>query len=362
MSDKPFRVLMVVNMMPEITNTFVYNQASWLLDKGVDVCFFANMLSDKKEAMHDLVKRYDFLSKTLPSLNKNNLQLFDIVYFQFGFLACDMIEKIRNLGFTGKIFTAFRGRDISMVLPKSKSIRETIVKNGDVFLPVSQDFKQRLISMGFPENRIHVIRSALDLKKFPYRLNFPDPQKPIQILSVGRLIEKKGHDTSIRAIRLVVDRYPNLLFKIIGEGGELEYLKLLITTLHLENNVELLGPQSHNVVINTLADSHIFILPSCRSEYRDEEGIPNSLKEAMATGLPVVSTYHAGIPELIDNGVTGWLVKEKDADALAEKIIYLIEHQNTWKKMCLAARKKIESEYDRNIVNEELYQLFLQNL
>jgi len=109
-----------------------------------------------------------------------------------------------------------------------------------------------------------------------------------------------------------------------------------------------------------LDDSNIFVLPSITTRDGDQEGIPNAIKEAMARGLPVVSTYHAGIPELIEDGISGFLVPECNEKALAEKIEYVISHPEIWQSIEEAGRKKIEEEYDKEKINDRLIEIFNQ--
>jgi colanic acid/amylovoran biosynthesis glycosyltransferase len=104
------------------------------------------------------------------------------------------------------------------------------------------------------------------------------------------------------------------------------------------------------------------VAPSITAENGDQEGIPNVLKEAMALGLPVISTLHGGIPELVEDGVSGFLVKERDVDSLAERLAYLVDHPETWSKMGSEGRACIEKDYDMNKLNDHLVDLYEKTL
>jgi colanic acid/amylovoran biosynthesis glycosyltransferase len=104
--------------------------------------------------------------------------------------------------------------------------------------------------------------------------------------------------------------------------------------------------------------AQIFILPCVQAQDHDQEGIPNVLKEAMATGLPVISTRHSGIPELIHDGIFGFLVPERDVDALAEKCEYLISHPRRCVEMGRAGRKFVEENFEISKLNRELGELY----
>src|SRR5579872_5831732 len=114
--------------------------------------------------------------------------------------------------------------------------------------------------------------------------------------------------------------YPNVEFLIVGDGPERANLEKLIKSLNLQNHVILCGWKTQEEVIELLNESHIFVLPSIKSADGNEEGIPNALKEAMAMGLPVIATFHAGNNELIRDGITGYLVQPKKTMELYNKM------------------------------------------
>jgi len=182
----------------------------------------------------------------------------------------------------------------------------------------------------------------------PYYLKI----KKYTLLLLVDLLVKKGLDYAIKAVHILVKKYPNLQYLIIGDGRLRKELQDLIETLGLERHISLVGLKTPDEVIKLLETSHIFILPSVTRNA--QEGIPNALKEAMAMGIPVVSTYHAGIPELVENGITGFLVPEKDEHALADKIEFLIEHTEIWNSIVLAGRRFVEKHFEREKENKKL--------
>jgi colanic acid/amylovoran biosynthesis glycosyltransferase len=102
----------------------------------------------------------------------------------------------------------------------------------------------------------------------------------------------------------------------------------------------------------------VLLAPSVTAADGDEEGIPNSVKEAMATGLPLVSTNHGGIPELVEDGVSGYLVPQRDIEAMADRLRQLIDHPQAWVAMGLAARARVMAEFDTDKLNDELERLY----
>jgi len=120
----------------------------------------------------------------------------------------------------------------------------------------------------------------------------------------------------------------------------------------------LCGWKTHDEVVSILDTSHIFVLPSRKSEDGNEEGIPNALKEAMAMGLISIGTWHAGTPELIDDGISGFLVPEQNVVQLTQTIEHIIGHPEIWKSIGLAARKKVEDKFETQQSIKKLERLF----
>jgi len=123
-----------------------------------------------------------------------------------------------------------------------------------------------------------------------------------------------------------------------------------------------LGWKDQQEIIEILKKSHIFIAPSVTAKSGDQDAPVNVLKEAMAIGLPVISTYHGGIPELIQDNISGFLVPERDADAIAEKISYLLDNSQIWVPITQAARLQVEENYDLHKLNDELVDIYQQLL
>jgi colanic acid/amylovoran biosynthesis glycosyltransferase len=128
--------------------------------------------------------------------------------------------------------------------------------------------------------------------------------------------------------------------------------------LGVQQSVRLVGAKANAEVIDLLASHHLFVAPSVTAASGDREGIPNVLKEAMATGMPVVSTRHSGIPELVEDGVSGYLVSERDVGALASRLRDLVEHPERWPAMGRAGRTRVENGFASQRLNERLFQLY----
>jgi len=182
--------------------------------------------------------------------------------------------------------------------------------------------------------------------------------QPVQIVSIARLVEKKGLEYGIRAVAKLAQTKPNLKYFIVGDGLLRKKLEDLIYELDVSNIVELLGWKQQQEVLEILEQAHLLLAPSVTGIDDDQEGIPVVLMEAMAGGIPIISTYHSGIPELVENGISGFLVPEKDVDTLTEKLSYLIDQSAIWSDMGQAGRMYVEKNFEINQLNDQLVETY----
>jgi len=262
----------------------------------------------------------------------------------------------------GKIITTFHGYDMSMfILNKGSNVYKDLFLNGDLFLPISDYWKGKLVKLNCDEKKIIVHRMGINLEKFKYSERKIQPGEPIKILTVGRLVEKKGHEYLIKAIAKVITNHTNITCIIAGDGPLRNKLESLVSEMGIKNYVKILGAVEQNEVIRLYKQAHIFILPSVIADNGDQEGIPVVLMEAQAVGLPIISTYHSGIPEVIMDGKSGFLVPEKDVNALADRLDYLIKHPEIWLEMGRCGRDFVKEKYDIKKLNQQLVEIY-QNL
>ncbi|WP_312627698.1 colanic acid biosynthesis glycosyltransferase WcaL [Scandinavium sp.] len=272
--------------------------------------------------------------------------------------------KLRELGvLRGKIATVFHGIDISSrdVLSHYTSEYQQLFHRGDVMLPISDLWARRLRTMGCPDEKIVVSRMGVNMERFTLR-PVKTPDDTLQIISVARLTEKKGLHVAIEACRQLKSRGMRFKYRILGIGPWERRLRTLIEQYQLEDVVEMPGFKPSHEVKAMLDDADVFLLPSVTGADGDMEGIPVALMEAMAVGIPVVSTLHSGIPELIDAGESGWLVPENDAAALADRLQVLGKvEDHTLQPVVAKARAKVEADFNQQVINSQLASL-LQTL
>lgn len=222
----------------------------------------------------------------------------------------------------------------------------------------SRSLAERLAASGCPEEKLRLNRTGIPLAEFP----FVERRTPVDgawhLVQSCRLIAKKGLRTALIAFARFHSQYPNARFTIAGEGPMREELGRFAAQLGLAGAVSFPG-FLNQVQLNALYQSaHLFLHPSELTEKQDQEGVPNSMLEAMATGLPVAATLHGGIPEAVRQGVTGYLVPERDPDALAGVLRrFALEPGRTWEMGRIASRSMFEEfEQQRAVARlEEVY-------
>lgn len=347
---KPLKILFVVGSFPSNTQTFILNQMTGLIDLGHEITIFAR--NHRYDIKNSLVDKYELRSKVYVDQLPDEKREYDIILCQFGTLGKNFFKEGHNYDIKGKVVTFFRGHDARPKHFVSEGPYKTLFEKGDCFLPVCNFFKNEMIKAGCDSNKIFVVHSAIDLDKFEFKPRKLSENRPIKIIMVGRLVEKKGTFYAIEAVSELINKGLNVEFNIIG-GGPLESeLINLINILGHSDKIHLLGTCSHAEVVNHLQKSHIFILPSIVTNKGDREGIPNALKEAMAVGLPVISTDHSGVLELVTDEESGYLVPERNSKKLAKKLSYLIKHPELWKKFGRNGRRSIKKFF--NIKKENL--------
>ena len=256
----------------------------------------------------------------------------------------------------------FRGRDSSTQTEKRyrKNMEryQDLIKHGAGYFTVCQFLAEELKKLGFPGEKVHVLYGGLDLNLYSYTEHSLPQEGEIKILSVARLVEKKGFLTLFKAFQRIQQEYPRTTLHIIGTGQDEEKLRSYIHEHQLDNRIFLRGSMDAKQISNELREAHLFCLASETGSDGDVEGIPNALKEAMASGLPVVSTYHGGIPELIEHKRTGYLAPEKNDLELAQGLKYFLDHPEEWKGYTERARQMIEEKFDSNKQIQEQQRLY----
>ena len=240
-----------------------------------------------------------------------------------------------------------------------------VLRDADLILTVSEEMKTRIINnFEIEEDNIIVHHRGVDLERFRYAPHIL-PTDKIQILAISNFVATKGYPVLIRAFQRVKQVIPNVHLRLVGKPqNSMEALKQkkevedLIDNFELEKDVTFTGFIKSNEIHREFEMADIFVLPCVTAQDGHIEGIPNVLMEAQACGLPVVSTYHGGIPEVVVDGKSGYLVQEGDVGALADKLCLLLRQSDSWPEMGKAGRLHIEKEFNLKTQVQRLEEIY----
>jgi glycosyltransferase involved in cell wall biosynthesis len=208
------------------------------------------------------------------------------------------------------------------------------------------------------DSRLQCVYNGLDLSQFKCQIPRAARQEPPLILSVGRMVEKKGFVDLLTAVKILRTRGREFQVEIIGSGPLKEQIGNQIDDLGLEDRVKLLGAKTQDFVRDAYQRATVFVLPCVVTPNGDRDGIPNVLYEAMASGLPVVSTPVSAIPELIDSRRNGILVDQRSPEMLADAIDKLLLDSDLCYRLARAARATIETRFTIDRTASELFSVF----
>ncbi|MFC1495128.1 glycosyltransferase [Thermodesulfobacteriota bacterium] len=238
----------------------------------------------------------------------------------------------------------FRGYDVysHRVIEKEGQNYTKLFENAAAIFAVSRDIEIRLLHLGAPQQKLHYNPSGVDTALF----QGADPaQAPPLFLSVGRFVDKKAPHLTILTFSKVFESIPEARLIMIGEGPLWESCKHLTKALGIESAVEFLGLRSHIEVAVIMRGARALIQHSIRTNCGDTEGTPNTIKEAGSSGLPVVATQHGGIPDIVIDRETGFLVEEGDIESMALHMIQLAKNPGLAARLGKAAREHVCSNF-----------------
>jgi len=229
------------------------------------------------------------------------------------------------------------------------------------FVVAISEYNRRLLLDRCPSaRRIEIVHCGVDAERFA-----PRPHDALDrdgIVCVASLTARKGHAHLIDALALLAPQHASVRLDLVGDGPERDRISMRARDRRVAHRVRLLGARPSQDVRATLADARVFVLPSVRVPSGRMEGIPVALMEAMASGVPVVATRLSGIPELVEDGVTGLLVAPGDPSALAAAIARLLEDEVLVADLTRRARERVERSFSLTGEAERLGDLFAQSI
>ena len=401
------KIAFVVDAFPKLSESFVVSQITGLVDMGHDVHIFANVNPHEPEISNEVLQygldkkvvyvKADGSNKTIRRLKaafsilanffiapgavlrviRRLLSMsegfsyrllyyaisfigkeFDIVHCHFG-PAGNIGVFLRSVGFDFKLVTTLHGFDVTTYIEQhGKEVYRELFDKGDVFTYNSEATRSKLFTLDCPVDRMVKLPMGIDIKHIEFSARCLGNDGRAEILSVGRLVDMKGREFAIRAVAMVADKFPNLRYNIVGDGPLRQSLQTLIDELGVGHIVKLLGWVSSSELEALYRSAHIFMHPSVKADNGNMEGQGVVLLEAQARGIPVLATDHSAFPETVVNGKSGFLVPERDVDALAERLDFLLANPAQWLKIGTAGRKHAEK-YDIDVLNKALEKIYI---
>lgn len=342
MNIKPVKVGIIINKpRPAYSETFISNHIQYLNACTLNVNDLTPFPVISGNLFARLIKKaYNALGliKALWWLRKNRIEVCLAEYGYVGIPAMRLIKRT-NLPFV----VHFHGADAyahqfihTPLLPDLFACAKAIVV-------VSTDMKAQIIKTGAPADKVHFNVYGVDINLF--QSGKPADSPPV-LLFVGRFTDKKAPYLLIMSFAKVIQEVTNAKLVMVGNGELFETCKRLVQTLGLEESVSLTGKISQEEVANYMQKARVFVQHSLTPSNGDREGTPNTILEASASGLPVISTKHGGIIDVVEDGKTGFLVEEGDVKGMSEKMVFLLNNPLHAEEMGKAGRYKIEKQFN----------------
>ncbi|MEM8938446.1 MAG: glycosyltransferase [Bacteroidota bacterium] len=359
------------------SETFIYSQLKGL-EKAFDVSFVTQDLMNLEKFPNDKITRIK------SSFDQNLIKIFNPFYFgktysfrlekvlselspdaihvHFGTNAMRLAHVVKKLRIP--MLITFHGADASKRLSDAryKGMLRKELANFD-FICVSKAIAQNLKNIGIHVTKEHVHYIGVDTNQFSFHKRALIDSKvrrneKVKFIQVARFVEKKGHFFTLHAFKDFLKEVINperFILQFVGSGPLEKKMKELACSLELIENVEFLGVKDHDDVKMALENADAFLQHSVTPSSGDTEGLPIGIMEGMSTGLPVISTYHSGIPELIEDSQNGYLVEERDIKTYSKKMVDLIHTDSS--SLGKKARKTIEDMFNLKVQNKKLVEI-----
>lgn len=271
-----------------------------------------------------------------------------VMHLYFGHIAVQLLPLLRKAPVP--VVVSFHGADalVDMDQPAFRRATLEVFERARLVLVRSRSLGDTLEALGCPPEKIRVHRTGIPLAAFAFRQRNLPEGGAWRFFQACRLIEKKGLPVTLKAFAVFAKRYPAAQLVIAGEGPLLTRLEALVDELRLTGRVRFCGFLDQAALRREFEAAHAFVHPSEIGVDGNQEGVPNAMLEAMATGLPVLATHHGGIPEAVDDGVAGYLVKEGDDAALAEAMLRLADEPEQYAMLAKAASHAVAERFEQS--------------
>jgi colanic acid/amylovoran biosynthesis glycosyltransferase len=277
-----------------------------------------------------------------------------VVHVFFGHIAVSLLPFLKAC--PKPIVVSFHGADVGVDVtkPAFAAALQEVFNISQLVLARSESLLHGLRALGCPPEKLRLQRTGIPLDQWKFSARPWPADGEWVLLQACRLVKKKGLLTTLAAFREFSIGHPKARLVLAGDGPLRESLEQTAREWGLADRVSFPGFLDQKALREMVAQAHIFLHPSETPENGDQEGVPNAMLEAMATGLPALATRHGGIPEAVTDGVSGYLVAEGDSAALAAKLQSLCTQEALYRQMALAARLEVEQKYERGRISAEL--------
>jgi colanic acid/amylovoran biosynthesis glycosyltransferase len=365
----PLRVAFLLERFPVLSETFVLTQMRGLRRTGHVVDVVSQHRVRAGEPVHEevgasaLLERTHYVDGPLAPDSDDPVPSIPLAPHRHDVLHAHFGPNARRFAFArsqarAPLVVTFHGYDFSAE-PRAHgpSMYDALFETADVVTFNCEHARLALEALGCPPRKLARLRMPVVVDELAFRPRRLGPGEPVRVVTVGRLVEKKGHVVALRAIAEVAREIP-LRYDVVGGGPQAEQLASLVSELRLDDVVTLHGARDSAFVRDRLGRAHLFVLASAEAADGDREGTPLVLMEAQACGLPVVATFHAGIPEVVLDGRSGVLVPEHDPQALAGALARVIRDRDTWPALGSRGRAHVERTFDVAPCTEELLDVY----
>ena len=289
-------------------------------------------------------------------LNADHCQLLHIYFGNNGLFWLPLLRRR-----TVPTVVSFHGADVRVNLdsPTARRLLLELFASCTLVLARSESLASSLLDLGCPPTKLRIQRTGIPLDTFRYLTRHKPADGAWRLLQACRLIAKKGLESTLRAFATFSKIHPNASLTIAGEGPLRGTLEELAARLRLEGRITFAGFVDQSALLDLYRESHLFLHPSEQAPNGDREGIPNSLLEAMATGLPCITTRHGGIPEAVTHMESGILVCESDPEGIEDWLDRLVRSDELRDSLGRRAAQTIAQKFDLKSQIEKLDEIYL---
>ena len=302
---------------------------------------------------------FSVTGRLLRLLDEEEAQLLHIY---FGHIAVHLLPLMER--WPRPVVVSFHGADVLVDLekPRYRAAAQRMLAAARLVLVRSDSLARAVAEIGGAEGKIRVHRTGIPLGEIAFTERKWPNDGGWRFLQAGRLIEKKGFATSFRAFAMFRQTHRAATFVIAGDGPLLDELRALSQELGMEDAVRFAGFLAQTELRAEFAAAHVFLHPSVVGHDGNQEGVPNAMLEAMASGLPVFATRHGGIPEAIEEGVSGVLVAEGDHEALARELLDWVARPEALSAMAQNGAEAIARKFEQGAQARELEDFYFEAL